>query len=199
MPFFMLISAAFSPYITSHGHLSVICQAGDIIPDLPTEKLDKKFKLATIKNLHQFTLKGLEMIPHFARAYYDEYTGELFRTSMTKFGFEKLTKELLKIGLDLSPEPDVSVSPVMLIAAEKVLNRKIVLDRFEKYFSEKTEESDDLKGINTFLALALPVYNAGKEVDIAGLAAKAGIDPAMAADFWKQVKQKTDEMRNKKY
>jgi hypothetical protein len=197
IPYFMLTSASSYPNLISRGHSSVFCQASDNIPDLPIEKLGKKFEVATIKNLHQFSLKGMDTIPHFAQVYYDEFTGELFRTSMTSYGFEKLTKELLKSGIDLSPEPDVFVSPVMLLAAEKVLNRKIELNRFEKYFSAKTEESEELKGINAFLALALPVYNAGKEVDTAGLAAKAGIDPAMAADVWKQVKKMTDEMKNK--
>jgi hypothetical protein len=141
--------------------------------------------------MRQLSFRGLETIPHFARAYYDEYTGELFRTSMTEYGFEKLTKELLKSGLNLALEPEVRVSPVMLTAAEKILNRKIELNRFEKYFSGKQEGGEDLEGINAFLALAMPLYNEGKEIDTDKLAARAGIDPAMAADVWKQVKQKT--------
>jgi hypothetical protein len=197
IPFFMLTSASNSPVIASRGHVTVICQSTDKIPGLPVENLEVSFDISKKENVYQLSPKKLETIPHFAQAYYNEGTGELLRTSMTTQGFRMLTDVFRKKGIHLEAEADTMVSPAMLLATEKILNRKIELNPYERYFSPNEEESEDLTGFNTFLGLALPFYNEGKEIDINKLAAKAGIDPSVAADLWKQVKKKTDEMKNK--
>jgi hypothetical protein len=148
--------------------------------------------------VYRLSLKNLAEMPHFAQAYYNEITRELLRTSMTAYGFNMLTRALLKNGIDLPAEADVSISPAMLNTTEKILNRKIQLYPYESYFSLKEEENETLKNFNAFLGLALPFYNAGIEFDINELAKKTGIDPVMAADLWKQVKKSTDDLKNKK-
>lgn len=200
IPFFMLTGASASPVITSRGFVMVKCQSVDTIPGLAVEKLGAGFEVSKKMDVHRLNLKKLQSIPHFAEAYYNEKTGELLRTAMTLHGFIMLTEALAKKGIYSPDEPDIMVSPAMLIATEKILNRKIVLNPYEQYFStrkEEDEENPDLSRINAFLGLALPYYNEGKEIDIDKLAAQAGIDPSMAADLWKQVKKKTDEMRNR--
>jgi hypothetical protein len=117
---------------------------------------------------------------------------------MTEYGFIMLTKALLNCGIELPAEPELVVSPSMYYAAEKILNKKIELNRYEKYFSQIEKQDENISsGFNTFLSMALPFYNAGKEFDINEIATKAGIDPATAAELWIQVKKKTDEMKNK--
>jgi hypothetical protein len=197
IPFFMLVSASFSPMVTSRGYVSVICQSSDNIPGLPVENLRGSFEVSWNKDVYRLSLMKLQEIPHFAQAYYNENTGELLRTSMTTHGFRMLTSAFLKKGIHLQADADIVVAPAMLFAAQKILNKHIELNSYEKYFSVKQEVSEDVSRINAFLALALPLYNEGKEIDIEKLAGKAGIDPAMAADIWKQVKKKTDEMKNK--
>lgn len=197
-PFFMLVCGASLPIMASRGHETLHCQSTDSIPGLPTERLKGSFDVAWNNNVYRLSLKKLAEIPHFAQVYYNEDTRELLRTSMTAYGFKMLTRALLKNGIDLPAEADVSISPAMLNTTEKILNRKIQLNPYESYFSLKEEESEDMKNINAFLSLALPFYNAGIEFDINELAKKAGIDPVMAADLWKQVKKSTDELKNKK-
>lgn len=202
IPFFMLVTASNKPVVTSRGYVTLTCQSTDNIPDLQVEKLGAGFEVTKKIDVYRLSLKKLQTFPHFAEAYYNQKTGELLRTSMTQHGFSMLTAALAKKGIHLSTEADIVVSPVMLYTAEKILNRKIVLNPYSQYFSsenEGAEENPDLSGINTFIGLALPFYNQGKEVDIDKLATQAGIDPSMAADLWQQVKKKTDEMRNKKY
>jgi len=194
-PFFMLVCGAALPVITSRGHETLLCQSSDNIPGLPTEKLKNSFELAWNKNVYLLSLKELAEIPHFAQAYYNEDTRELLRTSMTAYGFKMLTRALIKNGIDLPTEADVSVSLTMLNTTEKILNRKIHLNPYESYFSLRKEESEDLKNINAFLNLAIPYYNAGIEFDINELAKEAGIDPVTAADIWKQVKKSTDKLK----
>ena len=196
IPFFMLIIGSVSPIITSRGHVTLICQSSNSIPDLEIEILKGRFEVSSNKNFFRIKLKELETIPHFAQAFYNENTGELLRTSMTEYGFEMLTKALLNNGLDLPVDPDIIVSPSMHFAAEKILNKKIELNRYEKYFSPKEKPNEDLSKINKFLHLAMPLYNAGKEPNINELATMAGIDPSMAAEIWIHVTKKTDEMKN---
>jgi hypothetical protein len=198
-PFFMLVCGATLPVIVSRGHETLLCQSSDSIPGLPTERLKSSFDVAWNKNVYRLSLKKLAEIPHFAQAYYNEDTRELLRTSMTAYGFNMLTKALLKNGINLPEQADVSVTLTMLNTTEKILNRKIQLNPYESYFSLKNEEREDLKNINAFLNLALPFYNAGIDFDINELAKKAGIDPVMAADLWKQVKKSTDELKNNKH
>jgi len=196
-PFFMLVCGAALPIMASRGHETLLCQSTDSIPGLPTERLKNSFDVAWNNNVYRLSLKKLAEIPHFAQAYYNEDTRELLRTSMTAYGFKMLTMALLKNGIDLPTEADVSISPAMLNTTEKILNRKIQLNPYESYFSLKEEESETLKNFNAFLSLALPFYNAGIEFDINELAKTAGIDPVMAADLWKQVKKSTDELKKK--
>jgi hypothetical protein len=197
-PFFMLICGASLPIISSRGYETLLIQSSDSIPGLPTERLKTSFDVAWNNNVYRLSLKKFAEIPHYAQAYYNENTRELLRTSMTAYGFKMLTRALLKNGMDLPAQPDVSVSLAMLNTTKKILNRKIQLNPYESYFSVKEEESEEMKNINAFLRLALPFYNAGIEFDINDLANKAGIDPLMAADLWKQVKKSTDELKNKK-
>lgn len=197
-PFFMLICASVSPMITSRGHVTLICQSSDIIPGIQIGILKESFEVTRKGNVYRLNFKELETIPHFAQAFFNENTGELQRTSMTEYGFKMLTEELLNCGIKLPPEPDLVVSPSMHYAAEKILNKKIELNRYEKYFSPIEKQDEKISGgFNRFLNMALPFYNTGKEFDISELAAKAGIDPAMASELWIQVKKKTDEMKNK--
>lgn len=198
----MLVTASNKPMITSRGYVTLTCQSTDNIPDLQVEKLGAGFEVTKKIDVYRLSLKKLQTFPHYAEAYYNQKTGELLRTSMTQHGFNMLIATFAKKGIHLSAEADIMVSPVMLFAAEKILNRKIVLNPYSQYFSsdnEGAEENPDLSRINAFLGLALPFYNEGKEIDIDKLAAQAGIDLTMAADLWQQVKKKTDEMRNKKY
>lgn len=195
--FFMLISASVTPIIISQGHLTLFCQASDNIPEFDFDKLRGDFEISWNKDVFRFRLKELPTIPHFAQAFYDENTGELQRTSMTEYGFEMLTNALINSGMDLPAEPEIVVSPVMQLATEKILNKKIELNPFEKYFSMEDKNDKNTNGLNQFLNLAIPFYNAGIEPDINDLAAKAGIDPSTAAELWKQVKKSTDEMKNK--
>jgi hypothetical protein len=197
-PFFMLVSGATLPAIVSRGYETLICQSSDTIPGLTTERLKGSFDVAWNKNVYQLSLNELAETPHFSRAYYNEDTREFLRTSMTAYGFEMLTRALIKNGIELPAEADVAVSLTMLNTTEKILNRKIQLNPYESYFSVKDEESEEMKNINAFLRLALPFYNAGIEFDINELAKKAGIDPVTAADLWKQVKKSTDDIKKQK-
>jgi hypothetical protein len=177
----------------------VFCLATDILEGLSTQKLSGDFTSAWNKGVYQLRLKKLEEFPDFAIAYYHEQKRELIRTAMTESGFAELTWSMVKAGYDLSPDADIAVTPGMLSAAEIVLDKKIVLNPYEKLFSKQKDEaeSDELKRINRFLGLALPFYNAGKEPDIKRLAEEAGIKQETAAEVWKKVKSNMDEAKGK--
>ena len=118
---------------------------------------------------------------------------------MTEAGFDTLTHELAKAGFDLNTEADILVSPAMISAAEQILDKDITLNPYEKLFSKKKDETEsaELKGINHFLQLALPFYNANKEPDFKQLAEEAGITEETALSVWKSVKKSSDDLRNK--
>ena len=198
-PYFMLLSGSGIPVVVSRGHEMVICQSTDKLDALPTEKLANGFSIAWNKNVYQLKLKEKSDMPHFAIAYYDEKRKELMRTAMTKDGFESLTKALSNAGLDLSSEADIMVSPGMQITAEKILNKKIALNPYEKLFDSvvNEEQSDELKRINHFLGLALPLYNEKKEINMQELAEKAGISVESAISIWEQVRKNTDQLKKK--
>ena len=198
-PFFMLVTGSGIPVVVSRDHEMVICQSTYILDALPSEKLATEFSIAWNKNVYQLKLKMKSDMPHFAIAYYDEKKNELIRTAMTNDGFESLTKALSKAGLNLSNDADIVVSPGMQITAEKILNKKIALNSYEKLFDSvvNEEQSDELKRINHFIELALPFYNEQKEMNIQELAEQAGISMESAISIWEQVRKNTDQPKKR--
>ncbi|MCC6752717.1 MAG: hypothetical protein IT266_01900 [Saprospiraceae bacterium] len=193
-PFFMLLSAAVSPAVVSRGHLILHLQATDVVKQLPAEKLNKQFSSKRRNDVFRFTHVKMGEFPHYAIAYYNQHNGDLRRTALTEAGFLELTKALKRAGCDLSEEPDVAVSLVMLSTAETILNKKITLNPYEGLFRENEGEgiSEESGKLNHFMELAASFYNNKKDPDINKLAAEAGIDKKTAWRIWEQVTGKPD-------
>jgi hypothetical protein len=82
----------------------------------------------------------------------------------------------------------------MIATAEKVLNKRVMLNPYDNMFDKPQEEGDSrgLDKINHFLQLVLPLYNENKEINIAELAEEVGIDVEQAESIWEQVKKGFD-------
>ena len=198
-PFLMLLCGANFPVVITRNFEILNCCSTDTLAFFPIEDYRNDFIIEWNKDIFRFQSKSVGDHPHFATAYYNEKTKTLTRTAMTEHGFAALTKELLKTKININEDADLVVSPAMVTAAGKILNKKIQLYKYDKLFQKKENApvSGKLDKINQFLKLALPFYNAGKEININELAQKADIDPATAASVWESVKKNTDEMKNK--
>jgi hypothetical protein len=111
---------------------------------------------------------------------------------MTAEGFDNLSEMLINLGLEIDKQEDFTVSTAMLFTMEDILKKKVVINSYENYFTERTEiiKDDNLDSINKFMNLVLPHINSGKIPDIAALAKKVGIDNETAQSIYDQVKDR---------
>jgi hypothetical protein len=192
-PFFMLLAGSQIPLMVSRGFETYHHVSEDELSLSSTDALRDKFDVQWNKGVYKLALKNEAEFPHFAIAYYDEENEVLVRTALTSEGFSQLTKALVKKGLDLDDEADIVVSPGMVLTTRNILNRKIVLNRYEDLFETAEEESPELDKMNQFLGLALPIYNSGQNVNVKKLADQVGMDPEEAEMIWKQLKGNIDK------
>lgn len=197
-PFFMLLSASTTPTIVSRGFESLMCFADDFVENFKAESLSDKFTIEWNKNVYQLTSKAMGSFPHFAIAYYDEKFMELVRTASTIEGFESLTEILLNAGFEISRDADIVISLAMYAATQKVLNKKLELNPYIKFFDlPDTGNKKPIDDLNFFLQLAMPYINSKQEPDLKVLAEKAGMDVETARSLWEQTKKNVEEMWRK--
>jgi hypothetical protein len=193
IPYFMLSVGMEYPITISQNHLLRYFTASDQVMKIDTEKLRKVFSIQWNKNVYKLMDEKLHSHPHFAKAYFNEKTGELERHAMTEFGFNELSRMLIENGIKVKEEEDFSVSLTMMATMKEILKRTIVLDKYEKDFPEINEnEMDDenLKKINLYLKALLPYINSGQKPDIQKLADQFDIDLRNAQGIYDSVKKK---------
>lgn len=195
-PYFMLLSASNLPVVSSRGFDTLLCYATDPLETFSTEKLSEKFIVEWNKNIYQLKSKSLGEFPHFATAYYDEIKKELLRSAFTNEGFDELTNDLIESGFGIYPEADTVVSITMFTTTEKILNKKIILNPYEKLFNKEIAKDDKgLNKVNHFLQLAMPYLNSNQKPDLQQLADQVGLDYENALSLWNQVKKSVGKMK----
>lgn len=195
-PYFMLLSASNLPGVSSRGFETLLCYSTDPIETFSTKKLSEKYIVEWNKNIYQLKSKSIGDFPHLATAYYDEIKKELLRCASTIEGFDELTNDLIEFGFDIFPEADIVVSISMFTTTEKILNRKIILNPYEKLFNKKTAKDDKgLNKLNHFFQLAMPFLNSNQKPDFHQLADQVGLDYENAESLWNQMKKSVDRMK----
>lgn len=193
-PFFMLLAFSVSPIIVGKGKQEIRYNVSKDGVEWTVPSKLKDFKIEWNKDVYKLSLKKFEEMPDSAIAYYDEDKKIFLRSAMTEKGFEALTEALVNVRPGLDTVSDISVSIAMERAAEKILQRPMNINPYASLF-DSGEDSPEIHGINRFLALALPLDKAGEQLNIAELAKEAGIDPIIAADLWKKVKQRIARLK----
>lgn len=196
-PFFMLLSRAMTPLTQSRGELLAYHTALDDCASFPYERLKETFDIQWKDQVYELKLGEWSDHPHFAKAYYDESEAALLRVALTKTGFSRLTRALRQQGLDLDPEPEVEVTPGMLLAAEEILSRKIELNPYEERFVERNAaKEEEMDKLNYLLSLAMPMLNNDEPLDIEKLAAEADVDVETAKSLVEAMQKQLRKMRD---
>ena len=106
-------------------------------------------------------------------------------SSLTDRGFDALVAKLIQYGFGLRAEPDVRVRLQMLISIKHILGKEVRLNSYEDVFKIETgpQVQDKTDKLNRLLGLALPVINAGQELDFRALAKEAGVDEETAREL----------------
>ena len=99
--------------------------------------------------------------------------------------FDALVAKLIQYGFGLRAEPDVRVRLQMLISIKHILGKEVRLNPYEDVFNIKPgpQVQDKTDKLNRLLGLALPVINAGQELDFRALAKEAGVDEETAREL----------------
>src|SRR5690606_6991403 len=178
VPYMLLLTGSRFPVTFNKKDELLILSSDHDLGSLDPEPLKENFKVEYNARVYRLSLKRWDAMPHFAVAYYDEGEAVLMLTSMTERGFDALTQKLNDYGFGLPTEPQIRVHPAMLVTAERIFNRKLEVNPYEKLFTTESspEVKEELEKMNHFLQLALPAINAGKKPDVEALAKQAGVD-----------------------
>ena len=199
LPYMMLLSGSEYPVTVHKEDEIVITMAEYDLDKLDTMSLSQSFKREYNAGVYRLSLKRKGGPPHFSQAYYDENEKIILLSAMTDRGFQALVNNINKYGFHFSEEPFIRVHPAMLIVTEKILKRKITLNKYEELFSidSSEEEKEEMEKLNNFLHMAMDAINEGGEPDIEALARKTGVDVETARDLFRQVMKKFKDMDKK--
>ncbi len=197
-PFFLLLSGSTIPFSQSQGNLLIFQSSLDEVSFFPYGQLKNTFDIREKDGVYELQLGPWLELPHFAKAYFNEAERTLLRSTSTKTSFAELTKALSQHGIELDPEPQVEVTPGMLIITQKILRRKIELNPYEERFIDRKENSEELEKLNHLLQLALPFINNNEPIDYDKLSAEAGIEVDVAKDLLANVIERIQKLRDTK-
>jgi hypothetical protein len=197
VPYMMLLSGSAYPVTFHKDELIVQVTAEYTINSFNTKGLSTDFKIEYNNHVYKLALKKWNGHPHFSSAFYDEKKKTLLLYAMTDRGFTELVNRLNVYGFSLLPEPDTRVGIPMTITAEKILKKKIILNKYNFLFDkdQPKQDNENMDKINSLLAMAMPEINAGKAPDVKLLARKAGVDEETAREVLKQVTDKLDNLK----
>lgn len=185
IPYLMLISGSRYP-VTIHGKDEILqVFAEQNLESFDGSEIKKEFKVKYARGIYRLGIEPWSEPPHFAQAFYVEEQKKLVLSSLTDRGFDALVAKLIQYGFGLRAEPDVRVRLQMLISIKHILGKEVRLNPYEDVFKIEPgpEVQDKTDKLNRLLGLALPVINAGQELDFRALAKEAGVDEETAREL----------------
>ncbi len=197
LPYCLLISGSEFPVTVAGKNRIVFVSAEYDLPSFSGESLGDGFYVEYNRNVYRLSPKKWSEPPHYGEGYYDEKRRSLILTAMSDRGFAALGGMLKQKGFDVSDEPQIRVSPAMIVTAERILRRKIRLNPYESLFEKERsfEQRREMEKLNQLLQLILPDINAGREPDIEALALKVGVDPLLAKHVVGQAVKRAKKLR----
>lgn len=195
IPYMMMLSGANYPF-TYHKKDQIVHVMSEFdLDSIKTTELKKSFRTEYNNGVYKFTLNNWGEHPHFAHAYFDERINIIVFTAMTDRGFSELVTGINAYGYHFPDIPLFRVNTSMLVTAEKILKKEMVLNEYEGLFhiESSEQEKEVVDNLNDFIALVLPDINAGRKPDIEAAAGKAGVDIQTARDLVKMVIGKTKQ------
>jgi hypothetical protein len=196
LPYMMLLSGAAYP-LTFHKKEQMRYMMAEYDQDtLDTAALKTSFKTEYDSGVYRFIHKEWGEPPHMAQAYFDENLKLFLFTAMTGSAFGELVKGVNVFGYHFSVEPFLSVNTSMVVTAQDILQKKVVLNEYEELFHVEPDEGKQevVDEMNAFMALVLPDINAGRKPDIEEAARKSGLAIETAQDLVNMVTGKLQDL-----
>lgn len=134
IPYMMLLSGS-GMFQTFHEKDEILLNIGEYdCKDLEPSKLKKDFDIDYKEGVYRLGLKKGKGFPHFSTIYYDTNESRIFFYSLTLNGYEMLVEKFNDYGYNYDENPDINIHLGMRITAEKILKRKLVLNKYEALF-----------------------------------------------------------------
>jgi hypothetical protein len=185
IPFMLLIHGAETPLQMSSGYQMRVNRAEYEYVDFDPKLPEGVFIHDEAEGVHRYRLEEWEKPPHFGVVYYDSKEELLLINACTNEGFDALTKELRRIGLDVDDEPDHNFGLSMQATAEHILKKDFSLFDYEELFGEEAspEAQEEIDKLNELMAELIPEINQGKRPNVEKRAREAGVDPATVKEL----------------
>ena len=200
VPFMMLVNGSTLPLTYNNEHLLVQTVSTYDVDLMDTSIFQSDFASEYNKGVYRFTMNKWGEHPHFSTVYFDENESLIQLSAATDKGYEVLSKKMNELGFQVSPEPDIRVTLLMLATAGRIFRKSISADEYSHLFMKETspEDQKELDKINTFFGLLINELNSGIEPDIEKHAKAAGIDLETARSAYAAIMAKFDSMRGKR-
>lgn len=197
LPYMMLISGSRYP-VTMNGEDEILqVFTEQHLKSFDSNALKKEFKVEYAQGIYRLGIEPWNESPHFAQAFYVEEQEKLVLSSLTDRGFDTLVAKLNKYTCGLQTAPDIRVRLQMLLSIKHILGKELQLNPYDAVFNIETNPAatHEMDKLNRFLALALPVINAGQEPDSRALANEAGVDEETAKELLKHLLITTNKFK----
>lgn len=186
VPYMMLITASTIPDSAYRGARVVdVWSEHDLDHFETTQALREDFEVEYTEGVYRLTKKDTDESAIRLSAYYNEAEKTLMCQATTDPMYAELIESLNRHGFNISDEPQVRVSPAMLITLEKLLRREVRLNPYDDLFAVDStpEQEAGLDQLNQFMQMAIPLINSGRESEVPALAKQLGVDPQVANDL----------------
>ncbi|MBL7111180.1 MAG: hypothetical protein ISS19_04485 [Bacteroidales bacterium] len=185
LPYMMLLSGAAYPFTFHKKEQMRYMMAEYDLDTLDTAALKKSFKTEYDSGVYRLSHKEWGEPPHMAQVYYDEKLKLILFTAMTGRGFRELVNGIKVFGYHFSNEPFISINTSMVVTAQNILQKNVVLNEYEELFHVEPDEGKQgvVDEMNAFMALVLPDINAGRMPNIEAAARKSGLAIETAHDL----------------
>ena len=196
LPYMMLLSGADYPLTFHKKEQMRYMMAEYDLDTLDTAALKKSFKTEYDSGVYRFSHKEWGEPPHLAQVYFDENLKLILFTAMTVRGFRELVNGVNVFGYHFSKDPFLSINTSMVVTAQDILQKKVVLNEYEELFHVEPDEEKQgvVDEMNAFMALVLPDINAGRMPDIEAAARKSGLAIETAHDLVNMVTGKLADL-----
>ena len=197
LPYMMLISGSAYPRTFQKEDEIIVMMSEHEVQPPETLRMKKHFVSEYADGVYRFTHKDLGKHSHFAQAYYNEDEGTMLFQAFTESGFKLMIRDFNATGYNIPDIPYLRVRLQMLKTAETILNRKIVLHEYEDMFRSDPDphEAEENEKMNKFLSLVIPLINEGREPDIEEIAGLADVDPGLAREMVKMIRQQMRDVK----
>lgn len=180
IPYMMLFAFAQTPKVNTFQDQEILICSYEIENFLPPakEELEKEFTVVENSGVLYCFDENWSEVPHFGALYIDMNKKRLLLDAGTKDAYDALKDRAKRIHIPIADEPNLSMSPAMVMAIGDILNKKRTKESYAHLFNSEYRPEDiaSMKELNTCLEKMSSYININQKMPYENLSTEFGVD-----------------------